>query len=87
MISTGRSQNLTDSTLGRPSGVRPAHSGLGENAGDINRHIADSDHCDRLGVKHEHRRVDVRMPAVPADEIGGRKASGQVFTAHAEPSI
>ena len=58
-----------------------------QDPGHVDRHVADPDHRDRFGVQGEGGGVDVRVPAVPVDEVGGREAAGQVLTGNAEPPV
>ena len=37
--------------------------------------------------RRERGRVDVRMPAVPVDEVGRREAAGQVLAGDAQPAV
>ena len=59
----------------------------GQDPGHVHCHVADPDHRYRLGVQDERGRVDVRMPAVPVDEVGRREAPRQVLAGNAEPPV
>ena len=59
----------------------------GQDAGHVHRHVADADDRDRLGVEGERAGADVRVPAVPVDEVGGRVAAGQVLPRDAEAAV
>ena len=59
----------------------------GEDPGHVHRDVADADDRDRLGVEGERGRADVRVPAVPVDEVGGRVAAGQVLPRDAEAAV
>jgi hypothetical protein len=50
-----------------------------EHAGDVQRDIAGADHEDALAAEVEFKVAKVRMPVVPADEVGGRVASCQLL--------
>jgi hypothetical protein len=59
----------------------------GQDAGHVDGHVPDPDDRDRLGVEGERGRADVRVPAVPVDEVGGRVAAGQVLAGDAQPPV
>jgi hypothetical protein len=59
----------------------------GQDPRHVHGHVADTDHRHRLGVQGECGHLDVRMPAVPVDEVGGRETARQVLAGDAEPPV
>ena len=59
----------------------------GQDPGHVHRHVADADDRDRLGVEGERAGTDVRVTAVPVDEVGGRVTAGQVLPRDAEAAV
>jgi hypothetical protein len=61
--------------------------GLGQDPGDVDRHVPDADH--HCGVAVERRvEVDVvGVAVVPGHEVGGREAAREVLARDAEAPI
>ena len=59
----------------------------GQDPGHIHRDVPDADDRNRLSVQNERAGPDVRVPAVPVDEVGGRVAARQVLARNAEPPV
>ena len=59
----------------------------GQDAGHVDRDVADPDDGDRLRVEGERVEVDVGVTAVPVHEVGRRVAARQVLAGDAEPPV
>ena len=60
--------------------------GLGEDAGHVERDVADAEHGDVLGLERPGAR-DVGVGVVPGDEVGGAVRAGQVHARDAEVAV
>ena len=86
--------DLTDAALGQlregvlgDVGGRQQLGRAGQDAGEVHRHVAVSDHGGTLGRQVEAEVAEVRVGVVPADELGGRVAAGQMLAGDAHAPV
>src|SRR5690606_22552449 len=71
----------------RDVGAAQLVGALGEDPGDVQRHVAGADHHHVLGLQQEPLHPAVRVAAVPADEVRGGGAAGEVLARDAHPPV
>ena len=86
--------DLTDAALGQlregvlgDVGGRQQLCRAGQDAGEVHRHVAVSDHGGALGRQVEAEVAEVRVGVVPAHELGGRVAAGQMLAGDAHAPV
>ena len=68
-------------------GARQQLGRAGQDAGQVHRHVAVADHHGLLGREVEAEVAEVGVGVVPAHELGGRVAAGQVLARDAHAPV
>ena len=66
---------------------RHLRRGLDQDPGHVDGHVADAHHAHGLGIEIGIEIAEIRVPVVPADELGGAVAARGVAAGHAQGPV